>query len=226
MFLPLHPMEKKRQIGMSAEVVEVGGTRQAVTDACIADVNTGESFYASHAWNPFFVAGQMTAAWEVWEQLGRRVPDAILCPVGQGGFLLRFARGFDVLRSVGLIETLPRIFAVQAAASDPVVRGWEQGAAEPASITPQSTVADGIVIAKPVRGKAVMQALSDSKGGAVRVPESNILPARDALARSGLFVEPTSATTFAALPDVLSQLEMDDPTVVLALTGHGLKASV
>ena len=220
------PDGKKRQIGMSAEVVEVGGTRQAVTDACIADVDTGESIYASHAWSPFFVAGQMTVAWEIWEQMGRRVPDAILCPVGQGGFLLGFARGFAALKAAGLIERVPRIFAVQAAASDPVVKGWEGGLDEPAPITPQKTVADGIVIAKPVRGRAVIQALRDSNGGAVRVAEEAILPARDALAQNGLFVEPTSATTFAALPEVLSQLEMDNPVVVLALTGHGLKASV
>ncbi len=220
------PESKKRQIGMSAKVVEVSATRQAVTDACIADVETGGSVYASHAWSPFFVAGQMTAAWEIWEQMRWRAPDAILCPVGQGGFLLGFARGFAALHAAGLIKRMPRIFAVQAAASDPIVQAWEQGLDEPAPVIPQKTVADGIVIAKPVRGKAVMQALRDSDGGVVRVAETTILPARDVLARNGLFVEPTSATTFAALPDVLAQLAMDNPTVVLALTGHGLKASV
>ena len=91
------------------------------------------------------MAGQMTCAWEVWEQMG--LPDALVCPVGHGGLFLGLARGFKALRAAGLIDRLPRLYAVQSAACDPIVRAWEQGLAEPVVITPQSGVADGIGVA-------------------------------------------------------------------------------
>ena len=90
--------------------------------------------YASHAWNPGFALGQQTAAWEVWEQLGGRAPEAMAMPVGHGGLFLGCYRGFKALRDAGLIERIPRMIAVQSAGVDPIVRGWEQGAESPPQI--------------------------------------------------------------------------------------------
>src|SRR5258708_19188327 len=71
------PRGKVVQIATSgAEVHAIPGTRQAVTDAALAA--TGESFYASHNWHPFFIEGTKTLAYELWEQLGFAVPDNIL----------------------------------------------------------------------------------------------------------------------------------------------------
>ena len=66
----------------------------------LADVYAAaeETPYASHAWSPYFVLGQQTAAWETWEQLGRRAPDAVATPVGHGGLFLGFYRGFQALQ--------------------------------------------------------------------------------------------------------------------------------
>lgn len=220
------PAAKKRQIAMSAEVVEVGGTRRDVTDACLLEVENGDAVYASHAWNPLFIAGQMTAAWELWEQFGRDIPDAVVIPVGQGLYLLGYARGFESLLNAGLVDRLPRIFAVQAAACDPIVRGFESNEKEPIPVEQGQTVADGIVISNPVRGSAVLEAIRRSRGAAVRVQEDDIHSAWMTLAKKGLFVEPTSATTLAALPQVIAQLNHPEAKIVLALTGHGLKSSV
>ena len=216
------PAGKKRMIAMSADIVEIPGPRAAVTEACIAATTEPGVVYATHAWSPFFVAGQMTCAWEIWEQLGGRAPGAVVCPVGQGLLLLGIARGFAALKTTGLIERVPHIFGVQAAASDPVVRGYETGQDAPVPVTPGPTVADGIVIGEPVRGVPVMRAIRDSGGAAIRVEEADILPARDALARRGFFVEPTSATVAAALPALHWQYDGD---LVLVLTGNGLKAT-
>lgn len=219
------PAAKKRQIAMSAEVVEIGGSRQDVTDACLMEVERGDAVYATHAWNPYFIAGQMTAAWELWEQLGRIAPDAVISPVGQGLYLLGYARGFQKLLDAGLIDRMPRIYAVQAAACDPIVRGYVADLETPPSVEQGQTIADGIVTTKPVRGTAVLQAIRKSKGAAFHVQEDEIQSARATLAKKGLFVEPTSATTLAALPQVIAHLKQPDAKIVLALTGHGLKSS-
>lgn len=212
---------KKKQIGMAGEAVGIPGPRQAVTDAVIAAAQEPGVVYASHAWSPFFIAGQMTLAWDIWLQNGRRAPGAVAMPVGMGCLLLGVYRGFVALLNAGLITTVPRLYAVQTEASDPIVRAWETGADDVPPIETQRTVADGIVIAKPVRSKALLKAIRASGGAAFRVPEAAILPARDALARRGLLVEPTSATTVAALPQLRQHYQGDDLTIVF--TGHGLK---
>lgn len=213
---------KKRQIETAAALVPVGGVRQNVTDAVIEAAQAPNITYATHAWNPYFIAGQMTGAWEVWEQLGRRAPEAVACPVGMGCLMLGWVRGFAQLLAAGLIDRMPRFFAVQAAASDPIVQAWEQGLDDVPAITTQPTVADGIVIAKPVRSTEIIAALHQTHGAAIRVQEADILPMRDRLAREhGVLIEPTSATTLAALPQIRQHYSGDD--LVVILTGNGLK---
>src|SRR5262249_57112143 len=75
----------------------------------------GWSFYASHNWQPFFIEGTKTLAFELWEQLGFRAPDNILVPTGYGSNILGLERGFDELERSGEIAARPRLFAVQAA---------------------------------------------------------------------------------------------------------------
>ena len=82
------------------------------------------SFYASHNWQPFFIEGTKTLAYELWEQLGFRVPDNILVPTGYGSNILGLDRGFDELERNGEIDRRPRLFAVQAANCAAFAAAW------------------------------------------------------------------------------------------------------
>ena len=179
--------------------------------------------YASHAWSPYFVLGQQTAAWEVWEQLGGRAPDAVVTPVGHGGLFVGFYRGFKALLAAGLIERMPRMIAVQSAGVDPIVQGWEAGMSQPPAVTPGQSVADGILVDVPVRGKQILSALYETDGFALRVDNEAIAAAQERMQGVGLIIEATSAVTAAALPQIRERLG-DDAGLVLALTGNGLKA--
>lgn len=214
------PAGKKRLIErFGAALVEVPGPRAAATEA--ARQIARETPYASHAWSPLFIAGQMTCAWEIWEQRGRRAPDALVVPVGYGGLLLGLARGFGALLAAGLIERLPRLYAAQSAACDPLVRAWERGGpVEAAAQGP--TVADGIVVTLPLRAGELLAALRASGGAALRVSDAAVLAAQAALARRGLLVEPTGAVGAAALADA-RRLAGADAEIVVPLTGSGLK---
>ncbi len=191
----------------------------------LADVYAAaeKATYASHAWNPYFVLGQQTAAWETWEQLGRRAPDAVATPVGHGGLFLGFYRGFRALRAAGLIETLPRMIAVQSAGVDPIVRGWEARSRQPPSVKPAPSVADGILVDAPVRGEQILQALYDTDGFALRVDNEAILSAQTAMQRGGHIIEATSAAPAAALTRIRERIG-ETAELVIALTGNGLKS--
>jgi threonine synthase len=79
-----------------ADVVTIRGSRQDVADAAL-DMSR-EIFYASHNWQPFFVEGTKTLAYELWEQLGFQAPDNVVVPLGYGSNVLGCERGFSELR--------------------------------------------------------------------------------------------------------------------------------
>jgi threonine synthase len=219
------PRAKLVQIAVSgADVRPIPGTRQDVTEAALAAL--GESFYASHNWQPFFIEGTKTLAFELWEQLGFRVPDTIVVPTGYGSNILGLERGFGELERSGEIAARPRLFAVQAANCAAFAAAWSAGSDGFVPFVAKPTVADGIATPKPVRVAEVLTALRRSRGGVVTIAEEEIASALAALGRLGLFVEPTAATAGAALTRLLADGTITaDQTTVAILTGFGLKAA-
>lgn len=100
---------KRQQIETyGAELVPIPGSRSDVAEAVRREAEAG-AIYASHAWLPFNLPGYATAAYEIWEQLGGRLPGAVVVPAGQGGLLLGLARGFESLRAVSLRAAVGRV---------------------------------------------------------------------------------------------------------------------
>ena len=219
------PPAKLVQIAVSgADVRMVPGSRQDVTEAALGA--SGDSFYASHNWHPYFIEGTKTLAFELWEQLGFRTPDNILVPTGYGSNILGLERGFDELARSGAIAARPRLFAVQAANCAAFSAAWQAGEDRFVPFAASPTIADGIATPKPVRIAEVLGALRSSKGSVVAVDEEEIAPALSALGRLGLFVEPTAATAAAALTRLLGDGTIQpDQTTIVVLTGTGLKAA-
>ena len=208
-----------------ARVHRVFGPRIKATEAAVQAVKMG-AVYASHAYNPVYLLGQQTAAWEVWEQLGHKVPDWYVVPVGQGGKLLGLWLGFQRLLAAGLIEKTPRLVAVQPALLNPLCRAYNQNLTKlPVIERKRSSMAEGLAIPKPVRWKRMLQALKKSQGKCIAVEEEEILSAHNKLARIGFYVEPTSAVVAAALPQLYEVAEQRE-TIVVSLTGSGLKCSL
>ena len=205
------PAAKRVQIvAAGADLHPVAGDRDAVERAALAAAET--VFYASHNRQPFFLEGTKTLAFELWEQLGFRAPAAVAAPCGNGANILGLHLGFRELQEAGEIDTLPRLYAVQAANNAPI-RALFDGRAMPSA----PTVADGIATAQPIRGRMVADTVRSTGGSVPVASEEAILGALGRLARSGWFLEPTSAVVVAALP----QIPGDD--IVLVLTGSGLK---
>jgi threonine synthase len=207
-----------------AHLRRIEGSREDSAHAAQEIAARGDAYYASHYYNPFALVGMKTTAWELWEQLGQGAPSAVVAPVGHGTNFIGLARGFQDLRAAGLIERTPRLYAVQAANVAPLAAAFERGLDEVPATEPVRTVAEGIAINKPVRGKEILRALRETGGWAIAVGEDEIIRARNDLARTGLYVEPTSATAVAALRKLRGQIGAGDVTVV-ALTGSGLKAN-
>jgi threonine synthase len=207
-----------------AEILLIPGSRQDIADA--AEREAANIFYASHNWHPFFLQGTKTLAYELWEDLGFCAPDIVIVPCGAGSNVLGCAIGFDELLRAGEITRLPRIFAIQPENCGPIAAAF-LGGTDSEVITPiLPTIAEGTAIAKPIRRREVIAALRESGGGAVLVSEGSIERALIDLARTGVYVEPTSAQVAAGFGQLLSEGKIGPrETTVLVMTGSGLKAT-
>jgi threonine synthase len=230
-FVPAHtPRERMTQIAIAgANIIAVEGSVNDCSDL----VDFGMDQFG---WCPVTTAakknlyqneGLRTIAFEVWQQLDQQVPDWVVSPVGGGGILSATAKGWRELQAWGLTDCIPRLVAVQADGCAPLVRAvlagvqpdkiqrWEQ----PTSIV--WSIADPF----PMDGARAMRALAIHGGHALEVSDEETVDAERALAHDeGIFIEPASATTLAALKHLLSDKKIShDETVVVLATGIGFK---
>lgn len=222
LYIPSYASGPKRiqMKAYGAEILSISGPRSAATDAVLEAVEEGVT-YASHAHLPHGIAGMATVAFEIVEQLGG-APGSVLAPVGQGTLIIGLARGFQAMVDAGVIEVVPRLVGVQARACAPIVKLFSDEFSSLDEITEGETIAEGIRIKSPLRSAAILDQLQKSHGLAVAVEENEILNGRDALARLGLYIEPTSAVVWPAL---INNIEALDEPVVVILTGSGLKST-
>jgi len=213
---------KRAQIAIyGAKLIKVEGPRREAALAA-QEAATRGAYYASHYYNPFTLQGLKTIAYEVWEQLGGRGPDNLVLPVGHGTLLLGAYRGFTDLLEAGLIDHLPRLFAVQATGCAPIYEAHRQDADEVSPVEEGKTLAEGIRIPHPVRGKQILTAVRQTGGAVLAVDDEQIGRAHRDLAQRGFYVEFTSAAPVAALKELHHTITTDQVTVV-PLTGSGFK---
>ncbi|CAN7259622.1 threonine synthase [Bradyrhizobium sp. LjRoot220] len=207
-----------------AEVQLVEGPREESQREAIRQ--SSEIFYASHNWQPFFLQGTKSIAYEIWEDFNFAAPDNIIIPVGAGSNLLGCHIGFSELLAAGQISKLPKLFAAQPLNCSPLDASFQAGVDTPVARAVHKTIAEGTAIAHPLRLKEMIHALKDSGGESVAVSEDEIVTALRRLARLGLFVEPTSASVAAAFARLTARgvIEARETTVML-ISGTGIKTA-
>jgi len=204
-----------------ARLRTVEGSRERTAEVTLEAASS--TYYASHCWNPFFLHGTKTFAFEIWEQMGWKAPDVLVLPVGHGTLFLGTYLGFRELKDAGMVKRMPRLVAVQSALCAPLHHAFKKGWEETRPIkVDRETLAEGIAIAQPVRGRQILKAIRETGGEVLTVTENQIEAARKKMGLKGHFIEPTSAATIAGLEEYLKQVRKE--TVVSALTGTGLKA--
>jgi threonine synthase len=207
-----------------AEIELVPGTRQDVSEA--AERQAATIFYAGHNWQPFFLQGTKTLAYELWEDLEFNAPDNVIIPTGAGSNIMGCDIGFSELLRRGEIPSRPRLFAAQPENCAPLHASFVADSDDLKRVDVRPTIAEGASIAKPVRAREVLAAVRRSGGATVAVSEAEIEKALFELSRIGLYVEPTSALAGAAFTKLLEGgVIRPGETSVLVLTGAGLKAT-
>lgn len=221
--------KKVEQIGAhGARVERVPGDREATARAARTAADAPGTFYASHVFNPYFLHGTKTYVYELWEELGGRLPDAIVVPVGNGTLLLGAALATAELYAHGLIAERPALVAVQAEAVSPLATAFWAGAhglsdEEDGAVAAADTLAEGIAIPRPPRARQILRAVRESGGTFLTATEDQLRAAQRDLARRGLFVESTGVACWAA---VSASDAFAGRSVVVPLCGAGLKTGL
>ncbi|MBU4143233.1 threonine synthase [Patescibacteria group bacterium] len=225
-YCPAHASEGKLvQIkAYGAQLVKVPGTR---ADTAVAVQEEAKKiYYASQNWHPFFLEGIKTLAFEICEQLGWKVPDAVLCPTGYSSIYIGLYYGFKELIDQGITNKIPKLIGVQSEAISPLYQAFSRKAKEVVEVPSKTTLAEGIACVNPIRGREILEIAQSTQGCFEIVSEKEIMDGWKELARQGIYVEPTSAVVIKAIDRLADRglLNRGDHIVPI-LTGIGLKAT-
>lgn len=206
-----------------AKVLSIGGSFDRALEAVMKVAASSRDIYLLNSINPYRIEGQKTAAYELYEQLGGRVPDAVVLPVGNAGNISAYWKGFRELREWGVARKTPKMIGVQAKGAAPIAEAFMAGRTTVEAWSSPETVASAIRIGNPVSWMKALRAIKDSKGSCLEVSDDEILRAQaDLAAKEGVFVEAASAAPVAALKHLGDELD-PDATVICVATGSGLK---
>ncbi|HLK69483.1 MAG TPA: threonine synthase [Bryobacteraceae bacterium] len=175
---------------------------------------------------PYRIEGKKTMGYEVAEQMGWELPDAIFYPTGGGVGMIGMWKAFDEMERLGWVGSRrPKMIAVQAEGCQPVVRAFEQNESRSQFFQNAHTVAAGLRVPKPLGDFLVLDAVRSSGGTAIAVSDDEMLDAGIQLASSeGIYAAPEGAACVSAAQKLLASgfLKPSD-RIVLYNTGSGLK---
>jgi threonine synthase len=232
--LPVHVVVPRDTPAPILEEITALGADLRLVDGLITDcakvvrrgVEEDGWFDLSTLKEPYRVEGKKTMGYELFEQLGGRLPDAIVYPTGGGTGLIGMWKAFDEMQELGWIGSeRPRMFAVQAAGCAPVVRAWESGADHAEPWEGASTYAAGLRVPGAIGDFLMLRVLRESGGGAVAVTDRAMAEWVSRLgADSGVFAAPEGGATAAAVPVLVERgMISAQDEVLLFNTGSGLK---
>ncbi|MGI9611033.1 MAG: threonine synthase [Acidimicrobiia bacterium] len=221
------PQAKVAQLlAFGATVVLVDGNYNDAFELATEAVGKWGWYNRNTGVNPYVAEGKKTVALEIVEQLGFSPPDAIFVSVGDGSIIGGVHKGLKDALALGWIDTMPRIYGIQAAGSDYMTRAFESGAdvATMPAIS-ATTSADSISADLPRDRVKALAAVVDTGGAYLRVEDDHILRAiPEIAAATGVFAEPAASAAYAGLEVAAKQgLVGPEDHVVVISTGSGLK---
>jgi threonine synthase len=180
---------------------------------------------------PYRVDGKKTMAYELFEQLDGKLPDAVIFPSGGGVGIIGMWKAFEEMEQLGWFSGIkdsakrPRMIAVQAEGCAPIVKAWDEGKPTVEMCKDASTIAAGLRVPRPYGDYLVLDILNRSHGTAVAVSDDEIKHAFHHWARTeGIFAAPEGAASLAAYRKLRSSgFLSENDKVVLFNTGTGLK---
>ena len=175
---------------------------------------------------PYRVEGKKTMGYEIAEQFGWSLPDAIVYPTGGGTGLIGMWKAFEEMERLGWIDgRRPRMISVQAEGCAPIPRAFAEGAEDSRPWQNAHTYASGLRVPKAFADFLILRDIRASGGQAIAVSDDEMRQASDEIGRfEGLFVAPEGGACWAAAKKLAASGLLDrGARIVLFNTGTGFK---
>jgi threonine synthase len=175
---------------------------------------------------PYRVEGKKTMGYELAEDFGWELPDALIYPTGGGTGLIGMWKAFSEMERLGWIgPKRPRMIVVQAAGCAPIPKAFAEGRATAEKWENAATYASGLRVPKPFADFLILAILRESGGEAIAVRDDEMRAAESEMGETeGLFVCPEGAATWAAAKNLAGGGKLDRRSrIVLFNTGTGFK---
>ena len=226
-FIPhdLEPAKLAASAIFNPRLVRVRGTYDDVNRLCAQVADRFGWGIVNVNLRAYYGEGSKTAAFEIAEQLGWRLPDAVIAPMAGGSLVTKLSKGFAEFLDARLVQGVtPKLFGAQASGCAPIVRLFERG---DDTLIPEkpNTIAKSLAIGNPADGRSAARVMRSSGGWAAAVSDADIVEGIGLLAETtGIFGETAAGVTVAAAKSLArtGKLSADDE-VVLCITGNGLK---
>lgn len=157
---------------------------------------------------PYRIEGKKTMGLELAEQFDWELPDVILYPTGGGTGLIGMWKAFAELEALGWMKSKkkPRMIACQSDGCAPIVNAFVKGERFAQKVENAKTIASGIRVPAAVGDFMILDAVRESGGVAIAVPEVEIPKwMAKACAMEGIAFCPETAACLAALKLLLEQ---------------------
>jgi threonine synthase len=226
-FIP-HDLELGKVVGTAVynpHLVRVRGSYDDVNRLCSQVADRFGWGLVNINLRGYYGEGSKTMAFEIAEQLGWRLPTAVVAPMAGGSLLTKLDKGFREFGEAGLVSgAAPRLYGAQASGCAPIVRLVESGGEQLVPVIP-NTIARSIAIGNPADGRFAANAIRTTGGWATGVSETALVDGIRLLAETtGVFTETAGGVTVAgALALAQSGKLRPEDEVVLCITGNGLK---
>jgi threonine synthase len=228
-FVP-HDLEPAKLIATTVygpRLVRVRGTYDDVNRLCAQLADHFNWGIVNVNLRAYYGEGSKTMAFEIAEQLGWRLPTAVVAPMAGGSLVTKLHKGFGEFIAAGLLSgNRPRIYGGQATGCAPIVRLYERNDDQLVPEIPH-TIARSLAIGNPADGLAASRVLRSTGGGAAAVDDAVLLDSiRELAALSGVFGETAAGVTYGAAKALAASGALGaDDEVVICITGNGLKTA-
>jgi threonine synthase len=206
-------------------LIAVDGNYDDVNRLCSEVANKYNWAFVNINIRPFYAEGSKSQGYEIIEQLGWRVPDAVVVPCASGSLLTKIWKSFQEMKKLDIIEELDsKVYSAQATGCSPIVAAIKAGVDVIKPVKP-NTVAKSLAIGNPADGYYATKVTRDTGGYGADVSDAEIIDAIKLMAKTeGIFAETAGGVTLASAMKLIESghIKSDDVTV-LCVTGNGLK---
>ncbi len=226
-FIPASLEQSKiiASLAYGPNLIAVDGNYDDVNRLCSEVANKYKWAFVNINIRPYYAEGSKTQGYEIVEQLGWKVPDAVVVPCASGSLLTKIWKSMKEMKEIGLIDEVnTKVFSAQATGCSPIVAAIKDGVDVIKPVKP-NTVAKSLAIGNPADGYYATRVIKESGGYGADVSDAEIIDAMKLMAETeGIFAETAGGVTLASAIKLIESGHLNrDGVTVLCITGNGLK---